>query len=54
MYEVEVKLSAKRLGGTKRVLYYAVLKPVLQETCANAFFTLMVKYVAFLKMSPDS
>ena len=48
MFEVEVKLAAKCLGGTKRVLYYAVLKPVLQETCANAFFTLMVKYVAFL------
>ena len=33
MHEVEVKLSAMHSGGRKRVLYYAILKLVLQETC---------------------
>ena len=54
MHEVEVKLSAIHLGGRKRVLYRAILKLDLQETCVSAFCTLMVKYAAFRKMSPDS
>ena len=53
MHEVEVKLSAMHLGGRKRVLYEAILKFVLQETCVGAFCTLMAKYVAFRKV-PDS
>ena len=39
MHEVEVKLSAMHLGGRKRVLYYAILKLILQETCASSFCT---------------
>ena len=54
MHEVEVKLSAMHLGGRKMVLYLALLKLVLQETCVSAFCTFMVKFVAFRKMSPDS
>ena len=54
MHEVEVKLSAMHLGGRKRVLYYAIMKPVLQKTCASSFCTFIVKYAAFPKMSPDS
>ena len=54
MHEVEVKLSAMHLGGRKRVLYLAILKHVLQETCVSAFCTFVAKYVAFGKMSPDS
>ena len=53
MHEVEVKLSAMHLGGRKRVLYYAILKLVLQETCVNAFCTFMMKYAAFRKMPPE-
>ena len=54
MHEVEVKLSAMHLGGRKRVLYYAILKLVLQETCVSAFCTFMAKYAAFPKISTDS
>ena len=54
MFEVEVKLSAVHLGGRKRVLYSAILKLVLQETCVSAFCTFMAKYEAFRKMFPDS
>ena len=55
MREVEVKLSAMHLGGRKRVLlYWAILKLVLQETCVSAFCTFKAKYAAFRKMSPDS
>ena len=54
MHEVEVKLSAMRLGGRKRVLYYAILKLVSQETCVSAFCTFMAYFAAFRKMSPDS
>ena len=54
MHEVEVKFSAMHLGGRKRVLYYAILKLVFQETCVSAFCTFMMKYEAFQKMSPDS
>ena len=54
MHEVEVKLSAMHLGGRKSVLYYSILKLVLQVPCVSAFCTFMTKYVAFLKMSQDS
>ena len=54
MHEVEVKLSAMHLGGRKRVLYYAILKLILQETCVSSFCSFMAKYAAFWKMSPDS
>ena len=54
MHEVEVKLSAMHLGGRKRILYYAILKLVLQEACVSSFCTFMVKYAAFQKMSSDS
>ena len=54
MHEVEVKLSTMHLGGRKRVLYWAILKLVLQETCVSAFCTFMAKYAAFQEMSPDS
>ena len=37
MLEVVVKLSAMHLGMRKRVLYKAILKLVLQETCVSAF-----------------
>ena len=37
MHEVEVKLSAMHLGGRKRVLYQAILKLDLQETCVSVF-----------------
>ena len=43
MHEVEVKLPAMHLGGRKRVLYSAILKLVLQETCVSAFCTFMAK-----------
>ena len=33
MHEVEVKFSAMHLGGRKSILYLAILKLVLQETC---------------------
>ena len=36
----EVKLSAMHLGGRKRVLYEAILKLVLQETCVSEFVLL--------------
>ena len=52
MHEVEVKLSAMHLGGRKTVLYKAILKLDLQETCVSAFCTFMAKYAAFWKMSP--
>ena len=54
MHEVEVKLSAMHLGEMKRVLYETILKLVLPETCASAFYTFMAKYATFRKMSPDS
>ena len=54
MHGVEVKISGMHLGGRKRVLYYAILKLVLQETYVSAFCTFMMKYVAFRKMSLDS
>ena len=54
MHEVEVKLSAMHLGGRKRVLYYAILKLVLQENCVSSLSLFMAKYGAFRKMSPDS
>ena len=54
MHEVEIKLSAMHLGGRKRVLYYAILKLVSQETCVCAFCTFMAKYAAFRKVSLDS
>ena len=54
MHEVEEKLSALHLGGSKRVLYWAILKLVLQETCVSEFCTFMAKYASFQKMYPDS
>ena len=54
MHEVKVKLSAMHLERRMRVLYSAILKLVLQETCASAFSTFMAKFMAFRKMSPDS
>ena len=51
MHEVEVKLFTMHLGGRRRVLYWAILKLVLQETCVSAFCTFMVKYAAFQEMS---
>ena len=54
MHEVEVKLSAMHLGGRKRVLYLAIMKLVLQETCVSAFCMFIAKYAEFRKMSPDS
>ena len=54
MHEVEIKLSAMHLRGRKRVLYQAILKLDLQETCVHAFCTFMAKYAAFQKMFPDS
>ena len=37
MLEGVVKLSAMHLGGRKRVLYFDLLKPILQETCVSAY-----------------
>ena len=54
MHKVEVKLSAMHVGGRKRVLYQAILKLVLQETCVSEFCSFMAKNAAFRKMSPDS
>ena len=54
MHEVEVKLSAMHLGGRERVLFSAILKLVLQDSCVSAFCSYMANYAAFLKMSPDS
>ena len=54
MHEAEVKLSAIHLGGRKTVLYYVILKLVLQETCVRSFCTFIAKYAAFRKMSADS
>ena len=54
MHEVEVKLSAMHLGRRKRVMYYAILKLILQEICVSSFCTFMAKYEAFWKMTPDS
>ena len=41
MHEVEVKLSVMHLGGRMRVLYYAILKLVLQGNfceCIVSFY----------------
>ena len=40
MHEFEVKLSAMHLGGRKRLLYYAILKLILQETYRVSAFCL--------------
>ena len=54
MHAVEVKLPTMHLGGRRRVLYWAILELVIQETCVSAFCTLMAKYAAFQEMSQDS
>ena len=54
MHEIEVNVSAMHLGGRKSVLYLAILKLVLQETCVSAFCTFMANDAAFRKMSQDS
>ena len=41
MHEIEVKLLSMHLGGRKMVLYYAIMKLVLQETWVSAFCTFM-------------
>ena len=53
MHEVEVKCILGG-GGRKRVLYYALLKLVLQETCVSSFCTIYGEISPFRKMSPDS